>query len=51
MLSERKGAGVIIEPTSERLCVHLSPVLDEITLSGPTKLEPAGTVCVDAESE
>ena len=43
MLSERKGAGVVIEPMSERLCVHLSLVLDEVTLSGPTKLEPAGT--------
>lgn len=34
MLSERKGAGVVIEPMS---------VLDEVTLSGPTKPEPAGT--------
>ena len=32
MLSERKGAGVVIEPMSERLCVHLSLVLDEVTL-------------------
>lgn len=52
MLSERSGAGVVIAPMSERLCMHLSPVLDEVTLSGPRKLEPAGTTGrVDAGSE
>ena len=52
MLSERKGARVVIEAMSERPCVHLSPVLDKVTLSGPTKLEPAGsTVDVHVRSE
>ena len=32
MLSKRKGAGVVIESMSERICVNLSPVLDEATL-------------------
>lgn len=36
----------------ERLCMLLSPMLEEVTLSGPTKVRLAGiTVCVEIGSK
>ncbi len=42
----------MIVPILKRLCILLSPILEEVTLSGPTKVGSARkTVYVEIESK